>query len=103
VNWYSVRCVFKHSDQPHYEERITVWRAASFEAAIARAEAEAIEFQAIGDCEYLRLAQAYHLATDRIEDGSEVFSLIRSSELEPDEYIRHFFSTDSELQGTLES
>jgi hypothetical protein len=100
MSWYGVRCIFKHRDQPQYEERITVWSASSFEAAIERAEAEAVEYQAIGDCEYLRLAQAYHLATDLIEDGFEVFSLIRSSDLEPAECLNRFFDTGSEFQGT---
>ncbi|MEU5943558.1 hypothetical protein ABZ807_31340 [Micromonospora sp. NPDC047548] len=41
--WFSVRCIFQYgSDAPFvYEERITVWRAVSFDAAIALAEAEA--------------------------------------------------------------
>jgi hypothetical protein len=103
ASWYGIRCIFKHRDRPQYEERITVWRATSFEAAIGRAKAEAVEYQAICECEYVRLAQAFHLATDLIADGSEVFSLIRTSDLAPDEYINRFFDTGSELQRDIET
>lgn len=102
TRWYSVRCIFKRRDQPQYEERITVWHARSFEAAIERAEAEAIEYLKSSDFEYLRLAQAYDLRTDFIEDGTEVFSLIRSSPLGPEEYIERFFNTGSEAQRNIE-
>jgi len=102
VKWYCVRCVFKRRDRPQYEERMTVWRAASFEAAIERAEAEALEYQAVSEFEYLRLAQAYDLKTSLIEDGSEIFSLIRTSALGPDEYINRFFDTGTEAQSPLE-
>jgi hypothetical protein len=43
--WYAVRCLFQGSDggETSYEERITLWQAASLEDAIQRAEAEAVE------------------------------------------------------------
>ena len=80
-----------------------MWQAESFEAAIRRAEADAIDYQKSSDFEYLRLAQAYDLRTDLIRDGSEVFSLIRSSALAPDEYKKRFFDTGSEAQGNIET
>jgi hypothetical protein len=99
---YGVRCIFKRRGQPHYEERITLWRANSFEAAIERAEAEAVDYQEGSESEYMHMAQVYELAAGRVGDGSEVFSLIRDSSLGPKEYITRFFDTGSERQGKVE-
>jgi hypothetical protein len=101
VSWYGVRCIFKWRDRPEYEERVTVWRATSFEAAIERAEAEAREYGAATELEYLGLAQAFDLKAVQIKDGCEVFSLIRTSLLAPGEYIDRFFDTGSERQRHL--
>ena len=102
--WFGVRCLFWH-DGDSYEERITVWRAASLDEAIEQAEEEALEYCEDLDCKYVGLAQAYGPATTRdyedaveITPGTEVFSLFRLSEFEPAEYIDHFFDTGSELQ-----
>jgi hypothetical protein len=96
MSWYGIRCIFKWRDQ--YEERITLWRASTFEDAIRLAETEAIEYQANTDLEYLGLAQGYDLRADAITNGTEVFSLVRRSSLEPDEYISRYFDTGSESQ-----
>ncbi len=101
LSWYGVRCLFKWRDRPEYEERVTLWRATSFEAAIERAEAEASEYGADTELEYLGLAQAFDLKADQIADGSEVFSLIRTSPLAPREYINRFFDTGSERQRNI--
>jgi hypothetical protein len=83
-----------------YEERITLWHASSAEEAIARAEAEALEYAAaIEGCTYLSLAQSYQLADD-VGDGAEVFSLMRDSELGPKEYLDFFFDGRTAHQTT---
>jgi hypothetical protein len=80
-----------------YEERITLWRASSFDEAMARAEGEALEYaNGIGG-EYLRLAQAYQMY-DPPADGAEVFSLLRASHLAATEYLDSFFDTGTERQ-----
>lgn len=98
--WYAVRCLFHFpwGDPPGvYEERITLWRASSADEAIRRAEAEASEYIEGSDGRYVGLAQSYHLAVgDTVDDGSEVFSLMRDSSLGSDEYISQFFDTGSE-------
>ncbi|WP_446219379.1 hypothetical protein [Micromonospora sp. IBHARD004] len=101
--WFSVRCVFQYgSDAPLvYEERITVWRAVSFDAAVALAEAEAAEYANEVDCSYLGFAQAYRMF-DELGHGAEVYSLMRDSQLPPDAYLTAFFDTGEERQGTLE-
>jgi hypothetical protein len=99
--WFSVRCIFKDLDSDIYEERITLWRAQDFDHAIALAEAEADEYaQAIGGLEYLNFAQAYHLA-DEPESGSEIFSLMRDSPINRQEYLDTFFDTGSERQSKM--
>ena len=90
--WYAVRCVFRSAwaetseglppDVHLYEERITLWQATSVEEAIALAEAEAEDYAGDED-EYLEIAQAF-LLYDAPTQGAEVFSLMRSSKLEPD-------------------
>ena len=107
--WYAVRCVLvfdapEQAQQPRlYEERITLLRAASFEEAVERAECEAEEYCDGLDAEYVGLAQAYHLFVEgHVGDGDEVFSLMRTSELSPDEYSARFFATGQELEGKIE-
>ena len=99
MGWFAVRHVVRNEDA--YEERITVWEAESADKAIARAEAEAADYAWEGT-EPLALYQSFEL--DRApRDGAEVFSLIRRSDLSPDEYLGSFFATGSELEETIES
>lgn len=104
---YAVRCIFRHrfleelesAHAPVYGERITLWRADSADHAIELAEHEAAGYLALmeaGD-EYLGLAQAYRLAEEP-GHGSEVFSLLRESELDHDAYLDAFFDTGAERQ-----
>jgi hypothetical protein len=100
AQWYAVRCFF-HWRDPYdsYEERITVWRATSPEEAIELAEQEAAEYGDTGSCDYLNLAQVYHLGDEAIQPGTEVFSLLRDSDLEPKDYLDTFFDTGTERQA----
>jgi hypothetical protein len=97
--WYSVRCVFawpSWEGQP-FEERITLWRAVSLDEAIELAEREAQRYAEENGVEFLRLSQAYALGpgTD-IDSGTEVFSLLRDSDLPAQTYIDTFFATGRE-------
>jgi hypothetical protein len=97
-SWFSVRCVLHYRDRDAYEERITLWRAANLDEAIARAEGEAREYASdLETPEYTGLAQANQLY-DPPGEGAEVFSLIRDSQLPPDQYLNTFFDTGSERQ-----
>lgn len=110
LEWYAVRCVFRSAwaesseglppDEHLYEERITLWQASSLEEAIALAEAEANEYADEED-EYLDLAQAFKLFDDPVS-GGEVFSLMRSSRLDPDTYLDTFFDTGLERAQVTE-
>jgi hypothetical protein len=105
--WYAVRCIFRQqfleeleeADARIFEERITLWRARSDDHAIELAEEEAAEYAALLEAgvEYLGLAQCYRLA-DEPGHGSEVFSLLRESELDRDAYLDTFFDTGTERQ-----
>lgn len=105
--WFGVRCLFRIELPPEvrdpakypgsvFEERITVWRAGSIDEAIERAEAEAEEY-AEGGTEFLGYSQAYKMY-DGPGEGSEVFSLMRESELASSDYIDRFFDTGGERQ-----
>jgi hypothetical protein len=101
VGWFSVRCVFRVGSDPEsqlYEERLTLWRAEGFDQAIALAEAEALGYAAEQPgMTFAGLAQAYRLF-DEPGHGAEVFSLIRESGLEPQDYLTRFFDTGQERQ-----
>jgi hypothetical protein len=99
--WYGVRCIFHHRDLRVYEERITLWEAPDGATAIARAEAEAIVYaHEHQDVDYLDIAQSFHMFAPP-GDGAEAFSLMRSSELPPTEYLDRFFDTGAERQTDL--
>lgn len=108
TGWYAVRCIFAVGWPPQaagstYEERITLWRASSADEAIARAEAEALDYAAtIGESPgtYLGLAQSHHLSGAPAE-GAEVFSLMRTSDLDPGTYLDTFFDTGAERQSRI--
>ena len=76
-----------------FEERITLWRAASFDEAIERAGIEAAEYaSSLSGASATELLQAYRLPAEP-SDGAEIFSLIRMSQLRPDPYLSAFFDT----------
>jgi hypothetical protein len=100
MGWFAVRSIYRFGAQddrrPTYEERVVLFEAATADVAIARAEVEAVAYaEVLGDCEPTGLFQSYWLF-DEPGDGAEVFSLMRSSELEPDDYLDSFFDTGDE-------
>lgn len=103
---FSVRCIFKwvpRVDQAlnHlYEERITLWQAESLEQAIEFAENEALEYSD-ESCEFLGLSQGYAMFQPVQENGIEVFSLLRESNLESKLYLKSFFESGSERQSNV--
>ena len=110
-DWVAVRCIFRtewDNERYSYEERITLWRTKSMDEAFARAEAEAFEYAAMLSTppssltEYVHFAQAYSLS-DAPSDGAEIFSLIRTSQLAPPDYLAAFFSTGTERQRTIDA
>ncbi len=101
---FSVRCFFLWARRPDqtakylYEERITLWQATDVDEALKLAEDEAGMYAAEDD-KYLEFAQAYALYEDvgtEETQGTEIFSLLRESDLEPDDYLSAFFDTGKE-------
>ena len=77
---------------------MTIWKAATLDDAVAAAEADAADYvRALGNVEFVGLAQAYHMP-EPPDNGAEVFSLMRDSELDPPEYLNRFFDTGKERQ-----
>lgn len=103
-SWYGVRCFVQHGptdpEATSYEERITIWQAASFDEAIELAETAAAEYAAdLEGVTDLGLFQARALP-EPPGQGAEVFSLIRDSGLTADDHIDQFFDTGGERQQT---
>lgn len=103
LDWFAVRCVFavptaSEGEDMTYEERVTLWRASGFDTAIVMAETEARDYADDVEAAYLGLAQAYRLA-EPPGHGTEVFSLMRDSELDTEDYLDAFFDTGEERQG----
>ncbi len=106
-SWYSVRCIFRQKRIENgkkfnlYEERITIWKAISFEEAVKLAENEAKEYASDPDWEYLESAQVYQLFDEKLKSGAEVFSLMRQHKYTPSKYIDKFFDTGKERQENI--
>jgi hypothetical protein len=93
--WFSVRCIFALTyGEGVYEERVTLWRASSSDEALRLAEAEAADY-ADGLGRYIGLAQSFEMLGDP-EHGAEIYSLIRTSDLDDDDYLTAFFDTGTE-------
>ncbi len=97
--WFAVRCLFQMTidGATAYEERVTLWRAGTADEAIAQAEEEAKDYANVLEITHLNFTQSYMIDGD-VVDGAEVFSLIRRSELAPDDYMSGFFDTGEEFQ-----
>jgi hypothetical protein len=103
TGWFGVRCIFEVNPQEAdaselrtYEERLTLWQAEGFDAAIELAEADAREYAASIDAAYLGLAQCSK--ADVPAQGAEVYSLMRESNLDPTSYVDRYFDTGAERQ-----
>lgn len=97
--WFAVKCLFSHqsrssdADGNLYEERITVWRCAGSEEAFALAEAEAGEYASEEGCSFVRSTDSYHLFEESVNHGSEVWSVMRGSHMDPEMYAQTFCAT----------
>jgi len=105
MNSFAVRCVIEIPKEEFntlshlYEERITVWLAADIDEAIDKAIAEVGGYSMKNNFSYTGLSQGYQMYSQVDLDGVEVFSLLRESDLPPEEYLDTFFSTGSERQA----
>jgi hypothetical protein len=95
--WYGAKCLFLHRDATGlcpgrvYEQRIVLVRASSQEAAIRAAEANAREYADDNDAVYLGFVDTFHIFSENLGDGTEVYSLMQTSQLERDEFVSKYF------------
>jgi hypothetical protein len=100
AEWFGVRCIF-HDPEGVFEERVTIWRAAGFEEAVELAEGEAEEYAESVEAEYLGFAQVFAMEEPPAH-GAVAFSLLRESDLNPDDYLDRFFDTGDEWEATVD-
>ncbi|HVW38724.1 MAG TPA: DUF4288 domain-containing protein [Pirellulales bacterium] len=98
--WYGVRLIYKHTgfEKQAYEERVLIVRADSFAAAIRQAEEYSKEYED-EKCQYVGHAMGFHIFDETgpcVGPGVEVFSLMRESNLDVEEYLDRFHDTGSE-------
>jgi hypothetical protein len=100
--WYGAKCVFLHTEIESapgqvYEERVILVRAESFDDAISRAEVMAEEYaRDVDGCSYTGFIDVFHIYDEDIGHGSEVYSLMRTSDLSREEYLNRFYDTGAE-------
>jgi hypothetical protein len=100
--WFGAKCIFLHTRtqraaEQFYEERVILVRANSFDEAIQKAEEEAKNYcQDLEGCSYTGYVNVFHIYDEQMGDGSEIYSLMRSSDLGIEEYLDHFFATGAE-------
>ncbi|MBI3828815.1 MAG: DUF4288 domain-containing protein [Planctomycetes bacterium] len=105
--WFSGRTIFRHKEKENgnmktvYEERIVLFTAKNFNEAISKAEKEARKYCcAYKGVAFLGFVDAYELVDSKIGSGTEIFSLMRESNLAPKKYLDRFFDTGKERAST---
>lgn len=95
--WYSAKTVYRHRlvqngvAKTLFEERVVLFRAANFEDAIAKTETEANRYcSAVENVVYLDFVSVYYLPEETVGDGTEIYSLMRDSDLSDKEYLARF-------------
>lgn len=107
---FSTRCIIQWRNKTPrekkflYEERITFWQCKDLDEAIELGEAEAVSYaKNLGET-CLDLVQAY-LLKDVLTfgNGTEIFSLLRESDLPAKEYLDRHFDTGFEREQSYGS
>ena len=101
MHWFGVRCIFHWEDTNSFVERITIWEARDFDAAVMMAEQDAEEYAEEDGSTFLGFAQVF-VMNGPPGQGAEVFALARDSDLDPDDYLDAFFDTGAERDVTLD-
>jgi hypothetical protein len=97
--WFGAKTWYRLPDAYHkgdgvgqvYEERVVLLRARNGDEAISRAELEAVRYaeQANDGTEYLGVVNVYEMFDD-VSDTAEVYSVLRSSPLRPEEFLARY-------------
>lgn len=100
--WFAAKSLHLHKDLEGdrgacYEERIVLLRASSVDEALRKAGQEARRYaRAQKGVDFLGYLAVFHLASDELEDGLEVYSILRSVPLSKRDFIRRYYD-----DGTL--
>ena len=112
-DWYSCKCIFVSTREDTtcdftYEERITLWNAIDADTAIKLAEDEASAYAKENEVKYTGFCTSFQLFDQPIS-GKEIYSIIRNSDLDPEQYLDEHYDTgeeraeDCDPDGNLES
>ena len=95
--WFGVRTVVHHLDIGSYEERIILVTASDFDEALVRAGQLTKEYVSdLTSASSTGFFDAFEMYDQELAEGMEVFSLLRTSNLKPKQYIDRFFHTGME-------
>lgn len=111
--WYSCKCIFVSTRDDTtcdftYEERITLWSAVDADSAIKLAEDEAVTYSKENQTKYTGFCTSFQLFDQPI-DGKEIYSIIRNSDFDTEQYLDEHYDTgeeraeDCDPDGNLES
>lgn len=107
--WFAAKGVFlfkRLSSNPEtkftYEERIILVQSINIDWALKKAEDEAKQYEKEQTgCEYLNFIDCYELYEDTIVDKSEVYSIMRKSNLDPDDFLSRYYSDGTECSVSI--
>ncbi|HEX7900405.1 MAG TPA: DUF4288 domain-containing protein [Planctomycetota bacterium] len=100
--WFAAKSLHLHRDLAGdrgascFEERIVLIRAASVDDALKRAEREAARYaRGQAAVEFLGYLAVFALSGDAMEEGLEVYSILRSVALSKRDFIRRYYDDGS--------
>ena len=105
-HFFSAKCIFRSElieDGKFvsiFEERIVLVRGFELDEAFDKAEQEAKKYAAENKSAFLACVGVY-IVQDPIEDGAEVFSVLRESNTSNDDYLKTYYQTHSERDSFL--
>lgn len=102
-SWYGAKCVFLHAhgSEQLYEERIVLFTAGGMDEAIELAERDARDYaQSLDNCAYTGFVNIFQIFSAQLVSGTEVYSLMRASDLEKNQYLDRFHDTGTERTQT---
>ena len=103
LEWFGAKCIFAHhglngdKGVVHYEERVILVEADSFDDAIEEGEREARRYALEqSDCQYIEFINVFKLTSRQLGPGTEVYSLMRRSALSPSEFLDRYYNDGTE-------
>ncbi|MEP6787764.1 MAG: DUF4288 domain-containing protein [Acidobacteriota bacterium] len=100
-SWYAAKCVFRipetSSRRQIYEERIVLIKAKGWDSAIKKAEKDAKRYcKGLVACEFTGFIDVFQLFDEKLNDKTEIFSSMRTNDLDSFEYLNRFYPEEPE-------